>query len=793
MPDRLLGSTEAQIGASRPRARSRALLAGRGRYLDDINLPRQVHAAFLRSPVPAAVIDRLEVSAAARSPGVVAVLTWADLAPVCQAWRTLSAAFPGLAAPEQTPLANGRVTSVGEPIALVLAASRALAEDAVAAIELDWRERPAVGVATAALAADAPLVHPELGSNLAWRFAAETGDVAAAFASAATVVEERFVFSRHTGVTLEPRGILAAFEPSEGRLEVWASHQMPHQLQLHLGELLELAMSQVRVTASDVGGGFGVKMHVYPDEVAVCAAARLLGRPVKFVADRLESLMSDIHAREHVIEARLAVDAEGRLLAIDAKGVQGIGSHSVFPRSSTVETLMAMRTLGAPYGLAAARAQADVVFQNKAMTGQYRSVGHPIACAVTERLVDMAARARGEDPLAMRRRNYLEPGDGRCRTALGLEVFDLSHVACLDRLEALMGLPALRQSVAARRQAGEVLGLGFAAFVEMTATGSEVYGMAGVPVAAADTIQLAVEPDGSLKASASLSELGQGTDEGLVQVLADAVGVAPERIGLEMGRTASGPHGGGAWASRGAAIGGEAAWHAGRKLRGQILAAAAALLQTPAAALDLVAGCIVDAQRHERITLAALARTVHFAGHEFPQGTLPQLQVAHHYRREADIAIPTNGIQAALVQLCPETGLVRCLQHWVVHDCGRIINPLLAGEQVRGGVVQGIGAALFEHCRYDAQANFLDGSLADYLVPMAMEMPDIAVGHVETLYRGSTLGAKGAGEAGTCAASAAVLNAVNDALAAVGGGRLAEIPLTPPLVLAALNDRSNAG
>ncbi|TVQ29792.1 MAG: xanthine dehydrogenase family protein molybdopterin-binding subunit [Geminicoccaceae bacterium] len=791
MPARSTELPLQEIGRSRPRGRTRALLAGHGRYLDDLDLPRQVHGAFLRSPVPAARIDRLDVTAARTAPGVVAVFTWDDLRAVCRPWRTVSAAFPGLQSPEQTPLAAGRVTAVGEPIALVVAASRALAEDAIELIDFAWTEQPAVGVASEALAPGAPLVHPELGSNLAWQFDAAAGDVDAAFAAAALVVEERFVFGRHTGVPLETRGILAAFDRSEARLTVWASHQMPHQLQLHLADLLDLPMSRVEVTAMDVGGGFGIKMHVYPDEIAICAAARLLARPVKFVADRLESLTSDVHAREHVIDAKLAVDGDGRLLAIDAKGLQGIGSHSVFPRSSTVETLMAMRTLGAPYALAAARAHADVVFQNKAMTGQYRSVGHPIACAVTEALVERAAALRGEDSLALRRRNYLEPGDDGCRTALGLELFDFSHAACLERLEAMLDVAGLRAQIAAARQRGEIQGLGFAAFVEMTASGSEIYGKAGVPVSAADTVQVAIEPDGSIKASASLSEIGQGITEGLIQVLADAVGVAPERIALEMGRTASGPHGGGAWASRGAAIGGEAAWQAGRALRGQVLEAAGALLQMPADTLDLVAGWVVDASGERRIEVAELARMVHFRGHEFPAGTAPQFQVAHHHRRAGDPTIPTNGIQAAWVSICRDTGLVRCLKHWVVHDCGRMLNPLLVTEQVRGGVVQGLGAALFEHCRYDAQANFLDGSLADYLVPMATEMPDIEVGHVETAYRGSVLGAKGAGEAGTCAASAAVLNAVNDALRAAGGTSIATLPLTPPLVLAALEGGSS--
>ena len=782
-----------EIGRSRPRARTRALVAGAGSYLDDVEAPRQLHAAFLRSPVAAARIKALDVEAARAAAGVAAVLTWADLATVCRAWRTTSAAFPGLAAPAQTALADGRVTAVGEPIALVLAASRALAEDAAERIELDLAPLPAVGVAARALDDDAPLVHPELGTNRAWRFAHTGGDVAAAFAGAAHVVEARFAFGRHTGVPLEPRGLLADYDAATGKLAVRISHQMPHQLQLHLAELFDLAMHRVAVTVPDVGGGFGIKMHVYPDEIAVCAAARLSGRPVRFVADRLESLASDVHAREHEITARLAVDPDRRMVAIDAQGLQGIGSHSVYPRSSTVETLMAMRTLGAPYALDAARAVADVVFQNKTMTGQYRSVGHPIACAVTERLVDLAADALGADRLAFRRRNYLRAGRERVTTPFGLELFDLSHDACLDELERLLDRPRLEAEIARERAAGGVVGLGVAAFVEMTATGSEAYGNAGVPVAAADTAVLALAPDGSLNARLSIAEIGQGTTEALAQILADAVGLPAAAVAVDTGATERVPHGGGAWASRGAAIGGEAAWRAGRRLRAQILEAAAALLQTAATALDVVDGVVVDAAGERRLTVAELARLVHFRGHVFPPDVSPQLQIAHHYRRPQDVGIPTNGIQAAQVEIEPDTGLVHCRRHWVVHDCGRIINPLLVAEQVRGGVAQGIGAALFEHCRYDAEANFLDGSLADYLVPMAAEMPDIVVGHVETPYGGSELGAKGAGEAGTCAASAAVLNAVNDAIGAAGGAPLATLPLTPPLVLAALDGRGVEG
>jgi carbon-monoxide dehydrogenase large subunit len=458
----------------------------------------------------------------------------------------------------------------------------------------------------------------------------------------------------------------------------------------------------------------------------------------------------------------------------------------VFPRSSTVEAISALRAIGAPYRFETYRARLDCVLQNKAMTGQYRSVGHPIGCAVTERLIDLAAEARGEDPVAFRGRNLL-PDDAQPWTnPAGGRMFDLSHQRCLDRMVDLTDLPQLKAEIAAMRADGRMVGLGFAAFVEFTASNPEVYGRADVPVAAVDTVVLALEPSGHIKAHASVSEIGQGIQQGLTQVIAAALGVEPEAVRLQTGDTGSAPHGGGAWASRGAAVGGEAAWEAGRKLRAEVLNAAAALLQTSADKLDLVGGQVVDASTGAaRMSLGQIAEIITLKGYELPGGVQPQLSVAHHYRREKDMFLPTNGIQASMVEIDPETGIVRALRHWVVEDCGRVLNPLLVDEQIRGGVVLGVGEALFEACRYDEDGQFTSGTLADYLVTMAPEAPDIVIGHVATPYSGSVLGAKGAGEAGACGASGAILNAVNDALRPFGG-RVSELPISPIAILRAL-------
>ncbi|WP_043829359.1 xanthine dehydrogenase family protein molybdopterin-binding subunit [Muricoccus aerilatus] len=774
------------IGRSLPRAATRRLVEGRGRYLDDHAAKGELHAAFLRSPFPHAAFRISDREAARTLPGVRAVLTAEDLVPACRSWRTQSLAFAGLVSPVQGPLARERAVYQGEPVALVLAASRAIAEDALELIGIDWDELPAATDPVAALEPDAPAVHQGLPSNLAWRTEFGGGDVEAAFARAALVVEDRLVFTRHTGVPLESRGALASYDPAAEALEVRLSHQIPHQMQVHLAELLDLPMGRVRVIAGDVGGGFGIKMHVYPDEVAICAASRLLRRPVRWVSDRIEALMADIHAREHVMRARMAVDAEGRILAFDVDDIQGLGAYSVYPRSSTVEAISALRTVGAPYRFDAYRARLRSVLQNKVPTGQYRSVGHPIGCATTERLVDLAAAARGEDPLEFRRRNLLREAELPWTNPAGGRMAELSHTATLAEFERLLDLPSLRAEIAAMRAQGRLVGLGFAAVVEYTASGPGAYGPAGIPVSAVDTVVVQLEPGGDVIARASVAEIGQGIQQGIVQVVADAVGVSPSRITIHTGDTGNAPHGGGAWASRGAGIGGEAAWGAGRKLRAEILGAAASLLQTTPEALDLRDGQVVDATGTPRLALADLAATVFFRGHELPGGLQPQFTATHQFRREEDVFLTTNGLQASLVEVDPDTGLVTPLRHWVVGDCGRRLNPLLVDEQVRGGVVQGIGEALLEACRYDpGNGQLLTGTLADYLLPMADNAPDITVGHVETPYSGSALGAKGAGEAGTCGAPAAVLCAVNDALAARGAA-VTEMPITPAVVLRAL-------
>ena len=772
------------IGRGVPRPNLGRLTQGRGQFVSDLALPRMVHAAFLRSPYAHARIVSIDVSRARAAKGVVAAVTGADLAAVCKPWVGVLAHLKGLKSAPQHALAMDRACWQGEPVVAVAAASRAAAEDAVELIEVVWEELPAVVDPVAGLAGGA--IHPALGDNLAFERLLDAGAVEAAFAGADEVVGCRFGFARHTGVTLEARSIVADWNRGEARLTVYQGSQAPHMMQGVFATLLGLEERQVRVICGDVGGSFGIKIHVYPDDMAVAGLSMVLGRPVKFVADRLESFASDIHARGHAVEARIAVRRDGTILGFEMDDLTGIGPYSAYPRTSAVEANQVVNLFGGPYACANVRARTRVVFQNKAMMSQYRAVGHPIATAVTEGLIDLAARRLALDPAEMRRRNLIADDAYPCASASGMRFEGLSHQAALAKLLAMMDYDGLRAEQATLRGRGIHRGIGIASFIEITNPGPAFYGVGGARISAQDGVAVRFDAAGTVVLQASVTEQGQGTEAILAQIAATALGVTPQQVRVILGDTDNTPYGGGTWASRGAGIGGEAAWQAALALRENALRLAGALLQADAGSLDLAGGAVVDRDGgRERMTLAELARVAYFRPDTLPVGVQAELMAVRHYVPRAYPFAFTNGAQASWLEVDLETGFIRLLRHWVVEDCGTILNPLLVDEQIRGGVVQGLGAALFEECRYDEQGQLLNANMADYLVPMAGEMPDIDVAHICTPTADSALGAKGAGEAGTAGAASAVLNAVNDALAPLGVA-VWEIPLTPEVMLRAL-------
>jgi aerobic carbon-monoxide dehydrogenase large subunit len=782
----VLDRPNSYIGKSVPRPNLDRLMQGRGQYVSDIVLPRMAHVVFVRSPHAHARITALDVAPAKAMPGVIAVVTGRELAAVVSPWVGVLSHLKGLKSAPQYAIAVDRVCWQGEAVAAVVASSRALAEDAAEMVDVTYEELPAITDMRTALDPETSVIHPDLGDNLAFERNLDAGAVDQAFAEADEVVEAEFVFGRHTGVTLESRAVVADWNAGEARLTIYQGTQAPHMVQNIAAKHLGLTEAQVRVVCKDVGGSFGIKVHIYADEMATYGLARMLRRPVKFVADRVESFNTDIHARDHVCKGRIAVDRDGTIKAFAIDDLTGIGPYSMYPRTSAIEANQVVNLVGGPYATPNYRARARVVFQNKNVTCQYRAVGHPIACSVTEGLVDLAAQRIGMDPVAIRRRNLIRDDAYPCASPSGLRFEALSHHAALDRILAMMDYEGLRAAQTRLRQQGIHRGIGFASFIEVTNPGAAFYGVGGARISSQDGVTVRLDASGAVIAHTSITEQGQGSESLTAQIVGGVLGVSMDRVRVVLGDTDATPYGGGTWASRGAGIGGEAALQSAKALRDNILAVASAILQAQPGDLDIVDNAVVDATGGERrIELNELARVVYFRPDTLPPGLQPELVATRHFvPRDYPFAF-TNGIQAASIEVDTATGFIKLLRHWVVEDCGTLINPQLVDEQIRGGVVQGLGAALFEHCIYDERGQLTNANMADYLVPMAGEMPDIDVGHVVSPTLESELGAKGAGEAGTAGAAAAVANAVNDALAPFGV-TITEIPLTPRLVLSAL-------
>jgi carbon-monoxide dehydrogenase large subunit len=776
------------VGRTLSRAGAKRAVAGRGRYTDDITSPRMVHAAFVRSPYAHANIIDIDVSKAASQPGVVMTMTGAELAKRCTGpWVGTLSCFEGMKSAPQYPMAVDRACWQGEPVVMVVGHTRAQAEDGAELVTIEWRELPVTIEKETALDPATPVIHPDLGDNLAFEKSIDSGNVDAAFDAADIIVEDIFEFGRHTAVSLEPRAVLADYDPGTERLTVHTSSQVPHMIQVLYARTLGIAEHNVRIVAPDVGGSFGLKIHSFGDEIAATAASMALGRPVKFIADRLESFVTDIHARENRVKARMAVSRDGQIQALDIDILAGVGAYSQYPRTSVFEANQILNITGGPYAHQHYRARAKVVYLNKVPTSQYRAVGHPIGNTVGESLVDRAAEATGLDPLEIRRRNVMADDSYPRMSAAGIEMQDLSHQACLETLAERMGYAALRDEQASFRQKGIQRGIGIAAFIKGTAPGPHgYYGAGGAPISSQDACTIKLEPSGGVICAVGVTDQGQGVDTVMGQIAAAALGIPINTIRVIEGDTDATPYGGGTYASRATAIGGEATYQAARALREEILIIAGALLQAEPHTLDIVDGNVVDAGSETmRISLAEIGRIGHFQVGELPNSLQPILSATRRFRLTDALYIFTNGIQGTYVEVDTDTGFIKLLRHWVVEDCGRVINPQLADEQVRGGAVQGIGGALFEHCVYDEAGQLQNGTMADYLTPMAGEMPDIDVAHIQTPTSVSELGAKGVGESGTGAAPAVVMNAVNDALRPFGA-RVTAQPMTPESILMAL-------
>ncbi len=785
-PLNIFDKPNSYIGRSVSRPEAQRLIEGRGQYVDDLQLPRMVHAAFARSPYAHAKIININKSEAEKLPGVVAIFDGADFVDHVSPYVGTLTHLQGLRSPPQMPLAIDTARWQGEPVVMVVAQSRAIAEDACALIDIEFEPLEAVCDAETALELDSPVIHDEYENNRAWERIVDSGNVDDAFArDDVTVVERTFNFARHTGVTLEPRASVVEFNPSENALTYHYSGQAPHMMQAILSKILNLHEENIRVIAKDVGGSFGIKIHLYGDELATAAAAKILKRPVKFVADRNESFVSDIHARDHRVKGRIAVAQSGEIAALEIDDLTGIGPYSMYPRSSGIECNQVLNLTGAPYAIENYRAKGTIVFQNKNMMCQYRAVGHPIAMAVADGLLESAAHEINMDVVEIRRKNLFRDNNYPVTTAAGMKLDDLSHQKALEKLVSFMDYDGLRKDQVGAREQGVYRGIGFVSMVEVTNPSPMFYGIGGAPISAQDGATVRLDAAGALHVSSSITEQGQGTNTIIAQIAAGVFGVDMDRVKVTTGDTATTPYGGGTWASRGAGIGGEAVLLASNALKEQVLEVAGVILQSSAENLDIEHGLVVDSEnRTERISLGDLGKIVYYRGNELPSDVTPELIATRHFRVTDIPFVFTNGAMAAHVEVDIETGLVKVLDFWAVEDCGRVINPKLVDEQIRGGVVQGIGGAFYEECIYSDDGQLQNASMADYLVPMAAEMPDIHIAHIETPTKTSVLGAKGAGEAGTGGAPAALMNAVNDALRPLNTS-IYQMPMTPQRILKA--------
>ena len=779
------------VGRRVRRSEDPTLLVGRGRFVDDVTEPRQAHVAFVRSPVASGRIVHVDTSAALASPEVVAVFTAEDLAAHCPGWRGLLA-WPGMVAGEQTALATGVVRHVGEPVVLVAATSRAAAEDAVELVVVDYEELTAVLDPLEALQSDSPLVHEELGTNLCFGSPFGSGDVDAAFAAADTVVDVTVRTSRHTAVALEMRGILASFDRQERTLTVRVSTQAPQMLQTLYARQLGLPENSVRVLTEHVGGAFGMKAFVYPDEMAVVAAALLVDRPLKWTQDRYEALQSDTQARDERVTASLALTSEGSILGLRSDVVSDAGAWSMYPRGCVTEGVQVATIMPGPYRVPAYGSQLRVVYTNKAPLAVYRAVGHPPAILVMELLMDEAGRQLGLPAEEVRRRNLLLPEDLPYTSPAG-NVYDSgSHLESLERALTMLGADTLDARRQDAERHGRLLGVGLASFVELSAPGAMFYGAKGAPITAHDQVEVTLQPDGSVTVLLGTPGQGQGLHTTAAQVVADGLGVRLEDVRVLSGDTRVGPHGSGVWASRSAVVTAGAANAAAVEVRRRLLVLAAHLIEADPADLEISEGRVgVRGVPSTHRAVREIAEVAYWGTHRLPADVEVGLGVVGSYSGPPYTF--NNGTHAAVVEVESATGLVRVVDYLVVEDCGVLINPGIVDGQIRGGVAQGLGGALLERLVHDSIGQPQTSTMLDYLVPTAVDVPDIRIEHIETPSPSTSLGTKGVGEAGTAGAPAAIHCAVNDALSRAGAGGVFRQPIRPEDVLQALRGATVPG
>lgn len=766
------------IGERVRRKEDRRLLTGQAKFVGDIRLPRQWEAAFVRSPVAHGRLRAVRKPEGCES----RVFTAADLADV----RPIRAesSLPTYNASDQYPLAKDKVRFVGECVAICVAPTRAEAEDLAERVELEIDPLPAVVDALKARAPDSALVHEDWGNNL-FLTTFFDGDIESLRKTAPVVIEREYSTARQCMNPMEGKGTLAHWDEKAGQLVVYTSTQVPHLIRTGLSEFLGLDQGQVRVIAPDVGGGFGYKCVLQPEELSVSWVAHRTGRPIRWTEDRREHLVAGANTRQHHYRITAFADGRGRLLGLDAEVTVDVGAYSVWPFTACLEAAQAGGNLPGPYDFGVYRCRTWSVATNKPAFTPYRGVARPGVCFAMELTIDAIARAVGREPSEVRKEN-LVPAAKMPYTNVTKKFYDSGDyprsVAEAEKAIDLKGFRARQEE--ARRQ-GRHLGIGFSTFTEQSAHGTKVFAAWGLPlVPGYDQAMVKITPSGSVEVRSGNHSFGQGLETTLAQVASEWLTVDVDRISVVMGDTGVTPYSTGAYASRGMVMSGGAVSKAAEVLAGRVRRHAAHLLQCKPDDVRLAEGKAWCGEAH--VTLEDIARAWYLRPDQLPDDVeTAGLEVTEGYKPDIDTGVFTYATHAAIVEVDPETGKVQIGDYVIFEDCGRRVNPLILEGQAYGGAAQGIGTALFEEVLYDANGQPLTSTLADYILPGPAELPRFRLGHAETLSPYTRHGIKGVGEGAAIAPGGAIVNAVNDALRPFGV-ELTSIPATPEKVLGAL-------
>jgi aerobic carbon-monoxide dehydrogenase large subunit len=776
------GTSARGIGASVLRREDARHLDGRGEFVPDIRLPGIRDVAFLRSPHAHARIKSITVPPGAKG----RVFTAADL-PRVQPIRVVTQAA-GAKSPPWPPLATDKVRYVGEAIAVCVAPTRGEAEDLANNVQVEYEALDAAVDAPQVWRGSRHLIHESWGDNLYLERVIEGGDIEAAARAAEITVTREYRMNRQSGAPMEGRAVLAYRDHRLDEVVVYASTQTPHTVRVALGEILGIEQRRIRVVAPDVGGGFGPKARLYPEEVILAALALELDHPVRWVEDRSEHLLTCAHTRDHHYKVTAYADRQGKVLGVDCEIIVDAGAYGLWPQGPYQEANMAGRTLPGPYTIPHYRARTYTVATNKTPLGPYRGVGRPGACFAIERTIDEVARAVGRDPAEVRIENMIRPEQMPFASVAGMRYDTGDYPASVKLCAELLDMPGVRARQKQGEADGRLIGIGFASFTEQTAHGAAEFASRGASIIPGfESCTARILPDGSLVLHVGIQSHGQGLETTLSQIACHELGIDPSHISVRHGDTESTAFGFGTFASRSMVMSGGAVARASRMLRDKLCRIGAHLLQCDPADTRCEGGAVHGPQGS--VTIGEIANVAHLRMDGLPPGVDPLLDMTATYEPQISTGVFSYATHGAVVAVDPETGFIELLDFAVAEDCGTMVNPMIVEGQIRGGVAQGIGTALYEEIPYDPQGQPLAVTFADYLVPGAAEVPAIKIGHMHTPASATEYGMKGMGEGGAVAPPAAIANAVRDALAAMGtspGAEVNETPLTPARVLAAI-------